>query len=131
VLYKVGHHASHNATLRADGLELMTNPELVAMIPVKEEFARKTKHWNMPFPSLLARLLEKTRGRVLRADRSLADLKEVSAQKAGKPGELSQNDWDDFFARVTEGPAAKNGDVPLFVEYSVRLALICAGLVPV
>jgi hypothetical protein len=51
VFYKVGHHASHNATLRAAGLELMTSPELVAMIPVQEEFARKTKHWNMPFPS--------------------------------------------------------------------------------
>jgi hypothetical protein len=121
VLYKVGHHASHNATLRAAGLELMTHPDLVAMIPVKEEFARKTKHWNMPFPSLLARLLERTKGRVLRADKSLAELKADSAMRAGKPGELSENDWKDFFQRVTEGPAAAHGDVPLFVEYSVPL----------
>jgi hypothetical protein len=121
VFYKVGHHASHNATLRAAGLELMTSPDLVAMIPVNEEFARKTKHWNMPFPSLLARLLEKTKGRVFRADRSLADLTADSVKRAGKPGELSQDDWNEFFERVTEGPPAKNGDVPLFVEYSVPL----------
>jgi hypothetical protein len=99
----------------------MTHPDLVAMIPVKEEFARKTKHWNMPFPSLLARLLERTKGRVLRADKSLAELKADSAMRAGKPGELSENDWKDFFQRVTEGPAAAHGDVPLFVEYSVPL----------
>lgn len=121
VFYKVGHHASHNATLRAAGLELMTNPDLVAMIPVQEEFARKTKHWNMPFPSLLARLLEKTKGRVFRADRSLDDLKADSATRAGKPGELSQEDWDEFFNRVREGPPSKYGAVPLYVEYSVSL----------
>ena len=34
VFYKVGHHASHNATARAKGLELMTSPELTAFIPV-------------------------------------------------------------------------------------------------
>jgi hypothetical protein len=123
VFYKVGHHASHNATLRAAGLELMTNPDLVAMIPVKEEFARKTKHWNMPFPSLLARLLEKTKGRIFRADRSLDDLKADSARRAGKSGELSQEDWNEFFNRVSEGPPAKYGDVPLYVEYSVSLIL--------
>ena len=39
VLYKVGHHASHNATLREKGLELMQSDELVAMIPVDEEQA--------------------------------------------------------------------------------------------
>ncbi|WP_332770947.1 MBL fold metallo-hydrolase [Phenylobacterium sp.] len=70
VFYKVGHHCSHNATLRKDGLELMTSPDLVAMIPVVESIAREqgTKGWNMPFPPLLERLLEKTKGRVLRGD---------------------------------------------------------------
>ena len=72
-LYKVGHHASHNATLREKGLELMARPDLVAMIPVDEAMAHKPKGgnpdgWDMPFQPLLARLKEKTRGRVLRAD---------------------------------------------------------------
>jgi hypothetical protein len=68
VLYKVGHHGSHNATLREQGLELMTRDGLLAMIPVDEEFANKTKHWPMPWPDLLGRLKERTGGRILRAD---------------------------------------------------------------
>jgi hypothetical protein len=76
VLYKVGHHASHNATLREKGLELMAHPDLVAMIPVDEEMAHKPKGgspkgWDMPFPPLLKRLKEKTNGRVLRVDQGL------------------------------------------------------------
>ncbi len=72
-LYKVGHHASHNATLRAQGLELMERPDLVAMIPVDEQMAHRPKGgnpdgWDMPFSPLLTRLKEKARGRVLRAD---------------------------------------------------------------
>src|SRR5206468_2612149 len=43
VLYKVGHHASHNATLREKGLMLMTSPALVAMIPVNHPMALKKR----------------------------------------------------------------------------------------
>lgn len=80
VLYKVGHHASHNATLRDQGLELMRQGELTAMIPVVEEVARaqgrkdkdgKPTGWNMPYPPLLARLEHLTAGRVIRGDRPL------------------------------------------------------------
>jgi hypothetical protein len=72
VLYKVGHHASHNATLRDGGLESMVHDGLVAMIPVDAAMAEK-KRWNMPFPPLLERLAEKTRGRILRIDEGLPD----------------------------------------------------------
>lgn len=75
VLYKVGHHASHNATLDKLGLAMMTHPGLVAMIPVVEAEARRTKDgkavhrgWNMPYPDLLARLMNRTQGRILRGD---------------------------------------------------------------
>lgn len=75
VLYKVGHHGSHNATLRPLGLELMTHPGLVAMIPVVEAEAYREKDgkrvhrgWNMPFPDLLTALLDRTAGRVVRGD---------------------------------------------------------------
>jgi beta-lactamase superfamily II metal-dependent hydrolase len=67
VLYKVGHHGSHNATLRQQGLELMTSEELVAMIPVNEAMA-KAQEWEMPLPSLLTRLKERTQGRVIQLD---------------------------------------------------------------
>lgn len=68
-LYKVGHHASHNATLRAQGLEKMTSERLIAMIPVVEAVAKQQgQGWRMPFPELEERLLKKTGDRVLRGD---------------------------------------------------------------
>ena len=70
VLYKVGHHGSHNATLRERGLEMMTDPTLAAMVPVDVFVAHEKKRWmKMPFPPLLSRLEERTGGRVLQADR--------------------------------------------------------------
>lgn len=70
VLYKVGHHGSHNATLREKGLEYMTNEELVAMIPVDREIA-KIRNWRMPHGPLHDRLLEKTMGRLVLSDTGL------------------------------------------------------------
>lgn len=70
VFYKVGHHASHNATAREQGLELMEHDELVAMIALDHEVAiRKRPHpWHMPADALYRRLIERTQGRVLRSD---------------------------------------------------------------
>ena len=58
--YKVGHHGSGNATLRA-GLEAMTSEELVAAIPTDERFAREKKGWEMPAPKLWKALGEKSK----------------------------------------------------------------------
>jgi hypothetical protein len=74
VLYKVGHHGSHNATLRRKGLEMMKSPELVAMIPVHRETAEDQK-WEFPYPPLWEALKKKARGRVLLADAS--DISEI------------------------------------------------------
>ncbi len=73
VLYKVGHHGSHNATLRAQGLELMGRPdgtaELVALLPVDEHVARDLAHYGeMPLRSLLKELALRTGGRIARND---------------------------------------------------------------
>ena len=106
VLYKVGHHASHNATLRAKGLELMTNSQLVALIPVDEIVARhQGSHggWDMPFPPLLERLHQKTKGRVIRADQNLPK---------DNPGPLSEAEWQSFLANCCENK--------LWVEYIVE-----------
>jgi len=97
VLYKVGHHGSHNATLREDGLERMTHPELVAMIPVDEAAARRPKGgspkgWDLPYGPLLRRLLERTDGRVLRLDLGRPD----------RPQHVSAADWAGFEAAVSE-----------------------------
>jgi hypothetical protein len=94
VLYKVGHHGSHNATLREKGLELMASSELAAMIPVNRVTAKKME-WLMPFPALLTRLVEKTHGRVMDAERGLDD---AAAQ------DLSDADWARFIARTDVQP---------------------------
>ena len=101
VLYKVGHHGSHNATLREKGLELMTDRNLVAMIPVNRKTAKKMG-WNMPFPSLFQRLYAKTRGRILDLELGVG---------AEKPPALSDDEWAEF---------QRNTDVQLrWIDYWV------------
>jgi hypothetical protein len=68
ILYKVGHHGSHNATLKDQGLNLMENLR-VALIPVDEAMAKK-KRWNhMPLDELVEALDERVKGVVLRIDK--------------------------------------------------------------
>jgi hypothetical protein len=45
----------------------MTRPDLVVMIPVYRQAAEQ-RGWAMPFPTLLDRLKEVTRGRILYSD---------------------------------------------------------------
>lgn len=68
VYYKVGHHGSHNATLKQKGLELMDDPDLAAFIPTNEKDARKVKWGQMPFAKILEDLGQRSSGRVIRAD---------------------------------------------------------------
>ncbi len=68
VYYKVGHHGSENATLKANGLELMTHTDLSAFIPTNAADALKVKWGQMPFKPMLSALEKKTSGRVVRAD---------------------------------------------------------------
>ena len=60
VFYKVGHHASHNATL-VEAFEKIGHPELVALIPVHKKDPNITKKngWKMPARNLFKRLVEK------------------------------------------------------------------------
>ncbi len=69
VLYKAGHHASHNATLPAL-FEKMRRPDLMALIPVDKSDPNITKEngWKMPAPGLFEKLKEQTRNRVLQMD---------------------------------------------------------------
>lgn len=71
VFYKVGHHGSHNATLRSLGLEQMTHENLVAFIPVFKKQAEKNRWMGMPFGPLVKRLKEKTAGRLLQSDQEV------------------------------------------------------------
>ena len=103
--YKVGHHGSHNATLDAQGLALMTRGDLVAMIPTDEALGkRQGKHgWRMPDPVVDAPLRERTANKILRNDGR------YSAQdRRANPG---QTPSDAFFDGLTE--------TRLYLEYRV------------
>ncbi|NGM23984.1 MBL fold metallo-hydrolase [Roseomonas stagni] len=67
-IYKVGHHASHNATLMEGGLEAMHRLR-VALVTVSQATATKL-HWekSLPRPSILMRLAEVAREAVIRSD---------------------------------------------------------------
>jgi hypothetical protein len=81
VFYKVGHHGSHNATLKQNGLELMTNPHLSAFIPTNAVDAENVGWGEMPFRPLLEDLERRAPKRVVRADD--AWLKQAGGQPTG------------------------------------------------
>lgn len=68
IVYKVAHHASHNATAKAEGLELMDGLEL-ALVPTDDALAGKVGWGTLPWPALLKRLEEKAAAGVVRTDR--------------------------------------------------------------
>jgi hypothetical protein len=68
VFYKVGHHGSHNATLKEKGLELMKSADLAAFIPTNAKDALKVKWGAMPFQPILDDLETHCQKRVIRAD---------------------------------------------------------------
>ena len=106
VLYKVGHHGSHNATMKGKaapgraslaGMALGTHAgEFVAMITAVEKWARhKPKpDWNHPLPAIKQALVDKAGGRVLQTDSTLP----ASPVGAGAAG------WQAFLGRVCETP---------------------------
>lgn len=101
LFYKVGHHGSHNATLREKGLELMTREDLIAMIPVDHAMAVK-KHWaRMPLPELVARLTKKTGGRLLKIDDAAMSNSDLSK---AKPDGISAKEWREFTDKVKVDP---------------------------
>jgi hypothetical protein len=67
IFYKVGHHGSHNATLKEKGLQLMKNLR-VAMIPVNHDMAVKKRWGKMPLDELVDALKGQAKGVVLRVD---------------------------------------------------------------
>lgn len=97
VLYKAGHHGSHNSTL-VEGLENMTHEELVVMIPVEKSdpMVNYGKGWKMPAVNLYKELKKSSRNRIIRMDEG------ISKAKA----------WNDL--------AGKAGGNSLYWEYDVK-----------
>jgi beta-lactamase superfamily II metal-dependent hydrolase len=104
VLYKVGHHGSHNATLKGKAnskracLAWMAkgrhDAEFVAMITAVESWAHQKPKpdWNHPLPAIKEALMKKASGRVLQTD------SKVSAQSAG----AGAAGWQAFAERLVE-----------------------------
>jgi hypothetical protein len=67
IFYKVGHHGSHNATLKEKGLEMMKSLRTAA-IPVDQVVAKKMRWGAMPLTTLVTELGDRTGGRTLRTD---------------------------------------------------------------
>lgn len=109
VFYKVGHHGSGNATLRA-AFEQMTSPELVAAVPTDEAFARDKKGWEMPAAKLRPELHARARGRVLDATPGVAAIAQPEV------GLLSPAEWRRFAGAVSGGDPAD-----LFADYRIDL----------
>lgn len=66
VVYKAGHHSSHNATLKK-GLDLMNEEELTILVPVDEKTSIK-QGFAMLKPGMLMGYHRKSQGRVFRSD---------------------------------------------------------------
>jgi hypothetical protein len=102
VLYKVGHHGSHNATLKGEAGANYANlgwfglgefaEEFTAMIPANKKWAfGKARPWKHPLKAIEDTLIEKTSGRVFRTD-------EAGGPK--KPKGVSADDWKKFTKRM-------------------------------
>ncbi|QUS39637.1 hypothetical protein RPMA_12905 [Tardiphaga alba] len=111
ILYKVGHHASHNATLSKLGLELMTHVDLCAMVPVVERTAREQvtsrtpDGWGMPHDPLYVQLKKRTANRVIRGDGDVRSEKDK---------------FDKAAFGLSYGPLFKPAD-PLWVQLTLAL----------
>jgi hypothetical protein len=96
IFYKVGHHCSHNATLKKGGLELMSRDDLVAFIPLDIATAQNqgAKGWQMPAPPLHQALKEKTKNRVV-----ISDVNEKLSEEAERAGMLATESYVDFYLK--------------------------------
>lgn len=65
VFYKVAHHLSHHGTAERLGMNMMTDPGLVAMATLDYETISKNWKNTMPNKALLKDLIIKTKGRLL------------------------------------------------------------------
>lgn len=104
VFYKVGHHSSHNATLKEKGLEMMTHDDLEAFVPEKEG-----QYSGIPYTPLIQTLKKKTKGRlIVSADSNYP----AESTLKNRPLVLSAKEWKAFSDSIELEP--------LFVEYTIR-----------
>jgi hypothetical protein len=115
IFYKVGHHGSHNATMKDKGLELMKSDRLAAFIPVDTRVAHEVKGWeHMPLPAIRERLEEKC------AVIFQSDMDPEVIQKV--PGTHWEESVEKFDVRMKDKQTKKIGTVrkqSLYLDYFV------------
>lgn len=119
VLYKVGHHCSHNATLNGTAADDYPNigwmahgefaKEFTAMITAVAEWAkipkgRHKKPWDHPRQAIKTALLKKASGRVFQTDTEFKDMK--------KAGGFSETNWLAFEKRAK--------GTKLYFDYTIK-----------
>ena len=103
VLYKVGHHGSHNATLNGTAGDDYPNiawmahgdhgREFTAMITAVRKWAETQDGWDHPLKAIKDALLRKAGGRVFQTDTDFTDMKmHANGAKA---------DWNEFQSRAS------------------------------
>jgi hypothetical protein len=115
VLYKAGHHCSHNATLNGQLSDTYANlswmaqgehgREFTAMITAVRKWAETQKGWDHPFKAIKDKLLKKASGRVFQTD--------IDFDEMTKADNSSQIEWLDFQSRAS-------GE-RLFFDYTIRV----------
>lgn len=114
VLYKVGHHGSHNATLREQGFELMTHPDLMAMLPVEADGVTRLGYGQMPLKSLVERLRDRTAGRILRVDQPWTGPKPPGTwTRPGTRARLAAK-------KLTVGKDGQTSERPVYMELVIQ-----------
>lgn len=111
VLYKVGHHGSHNATL--NGKSESEHPslgwmaqgsfakEFTAMITAVRAWAETQKGWDHPLKAIKDALIKKASGRVFQTDTDFEKMADG----------MGSDEWKDFKIRAS-------GD-PLYFDYTI------------
>ena len=92
VVYKVGHHGSHNATLNGKATDPHPNlawmgqgnhaREFTALITAVRAWALEQDGWNHPLPAIKDALVKKCSGRVLQTDTHLEDTPAIRTDPA-------------------------------------------------
>lgn len=118
VLYKVGHHGSHNGTLGLYGLDRLGRPDLVAMMTTNQTDAKASGWGDIPDERLLARIRAATGERVLTSDAGFGATIDLSPP----PDSTVSPDhpaWKAFKGRTKPGGVHPLLGGPLFYDYSL------------
>jgi hypothetical protein len=112
VFYKVGHHSSFNATMKAKGLERMRRDDLVAMIPLDSTTAEhKWEKTSWPAEKVYDALCERTVGRVVRSDTGWP-------QASDRPLGIPKAKWDAARKKAEDDRVVVVN--PLFIDFHLR-----------